>query len=504
MQFTHIVHGSPNATLSTSFYSFRDDFNYPSIQNMTSSGWTICGGGAPASYYNVSSGILRLKNDGTVGAGICWSRIPPGISNWSAETRAEWVGNWEGGINLIVETSTHTYRWAANDFGRQWVLYRDEKFVWALYGYQPVLNVWHALRIDLKEGNVTAFFDGTSMASYQEKDPGTYLKSIDLFATWESFDNFDYAKVSQLVPTTPDFVVTPSVTVQNATLGSDAAFPVNISSVNSFHGQISIASDSSNSSLLPASGDPSPVKLLSNSVNTTTIRVSTSNAVGGPNWARLTFTSGTLVHHIDLQVNVLPPPPGQDFTIESLQPSQTIIQRNDSSWPDAQFHLRLTSIGGFTGGIRLYTSPVWTAGTASVSPSIVSLTANSTADAMLIVSQNSTGQAWAISLRVTATTFGLNHWTDVLVLYRAPGFDVALSTRTIVVNPGESGTVKITLTSFAFTGNVILNFSIYPVVISAPTIKLEPSLPYLTANGTAQATLTITTTPETPRQTYTV
>src|SRR5881296_3538553 len=504
MQFTHIVHGSPNAAPSPSFYSFRDDFNYQSIQNMTSLGWTICGGGAPAGYYNASGGILRLKNDGTVGAGICWPRIPPGISNWSAETRAEWVGNWEGGINLIVETSTHTYRWAANDFGRQWVLYRDEKFVWALYGYQPVLNAWHTLRIDLKEGNITAYFDGTSMATYQENDPGTYLKSIDLFATWESYDNFDYAKVSQLVPTTPDFVVTPSVTVQNATLGSDAAFPVNISSVNSFHGQISITSDSSNSSLLPASGDPSPVKLLSNSVNTTTIRVSTSNAVGGPNWARLTFTSGTLVHRIDLQVNVLPPPPGQDFTIESLQPSQTIIQRNDSSWPDAQFHLRLTSVGGFRGGVRLYTSPVWTAGTASVSPSIVSLAANSTADAMLIVSQNSTGFGMTVSFRVTAATFGLDHWTEVQVHYEAAGFTLALSRGTIVVNPGESGTVKITLTSFAFSGTVSLNFSIGPVVLGGPVASLEPDLLYLTSNGTAQAALTITTTPGTPGQTYTV
>src|SRR5207247_7005342 len=149
-------------------------------------------------------------------------------------------------------------------------------------------------------------------------------------------------------------------------------------------------------------------------------------------------------------------------------------------------------------------APVWTEGTASVSPSIVSLTANSTAEAMLIVSQNSTGFGLTVSFRVTASTFGLEHWIEAQVHYQAEGFTLALSRGTIVVNPGESGAVRITLTSLAFTGTVSLNFSIGPVVLSGPVAKLEPDLLYLTANGTARAALTITTTPDTPRQTYIV
>jgi len=130
--------------------------------------------------------------------------------------------------------------------------------------------------------------------------------------------------------------------------------------------------------------------------------------------------------------------------------------------------------------------------------------ANSSADAVLIVSQNFTGVGLTVSFRVTATTFGLEHWTEVQVHYEAAGFTLALGRGTIVVNPGESGTVKITLTSFAFTGPVSLNFSIGPVVLGGRVVNIEQDLLYLTANGTAQAALTVTTRPDTPRQTYSV
>src|SRR5437667_1296225 len=89
-------------------WSFRDDFNYNSIDELRAAGWTT-GGGAPPSYFNVSNGILTLLNDGTVGAAVEWNHAPAGVTNCSVSLRGEWVGNWVGALGLIVYTRGHTY-----------------------------------------------------------------------------------------------------------------------------------------------------------------------------------------------------------------------------------------------------------------------------------------------------------------------------------------------------------------------------------------------------------
>src|SRR5207244_11723470 len=77
---------------SSSPWSFRDDFNYTSISQLQAAGWTT-ESIAPASYYSIGNSTLTLLNDGHVGAGAGYSNIPANVSDWSASTRVEWIGD---------------------------------------------------------------------------------------------------------------------------------------------------------------------------------------------------------------------------------------------------------------------------------------------------------------------------------------------------------------------------------------------------------------------------
>src|SRR5947199_6915561 len=117
-------------------WSFRDDFNYNSIDQLQAAGWTT-GGGAPPSYFNVSNGILTLLDDGYVGAAVDWNHAPAGVTTWSVSLRGAWVGNWLGSIGLIVYTIRHTYSFLPAGYYPRSGVVRDALAVATVPGYPP-------------------------------------------------------------------------------------------------------------------------------------------------------------------------------------------------------------------------------------------------------------------------------------------------------------------------------------------------------------------------------
>ena len=184
-------------------FPFRDNFAYSSMANMTAAGWTECGGAIiPPSYYAVGSGLLTLVNDGSVGAGVCWNRIPSGVSDWTSEFHGKWVGGQYGTIHLIVTTTHHTYAWSADGYYSRTILQRDGAWVFNATGYVPQPGVWHTLRLNMGSNVLTMIFDGRTIGTYTETDPGTTITGIDVFAGWVSTETFDYVTAAPLDPIT--------------------------------------------------------------------------------------------------------------------------------------------------------------------------------------------------------------------------------------------------------------------------------------------------------------
>src|SRR5712692_1088690 len=96
-------------------FSFRDNFNYKTLDEFTAAGWSLCSG-APNSYYIVGKGRLTLLNDGINAGTVCWNNIPAGIGDWTITTRGEWVGNTVGSILIAARTSSHYYIWIADGY----------------------------------------------------------------------------------------------------------------------------------------------------------------------------------------------------------------------------------------------------------------------------------------------------------------------------------------------------------------------------------------------------
>ncbi len=278
------------------------------------------------------------------------------------------------------------------------------------------------MRMDMHNGNVTIFFDGSLETTYTETDLGTYLAGITLNAGWEATDSFDYVSAQQLIPSTPDFVATPSAVSRSVSTGQNANFTVTLTSVNSFSGHVTAQP---NYSGLPSSSSPSDTILRSNGSNTTAISIQTSTALQGTYYVPIQFTSGNLQHTVVLAVTVIGPLPGQDFALLSEQSEVTVVEADNGSWPAAVFRVDIMSIGGFSGPVQLYVPSVWNSGYAYVTPNIVYPRPGSPTNATITVTRtppNPHGAAASIELYLSGQNGDLSQPTYVRTIFQFPDF----------------------------------------------------------------------------------
>ena len=186
-------------------WSFRDDFNYTSISQLQAAGWGI-ESIAPLSYYRIGNSTLTLLNDGTVGAGAGHS-VPGNSSNWSVSARVVWIGGSGnvsgsvGSLQVAVLTRGHSYDWMADGYYGRFGIGMDGRGVGVFSNFSKQLNVWHVLRLDMIDGTLFGYFDGSLIGTYTVPNitPGsTDLVNIQALASWETNNGFDWLQANSL------------------------------------------------------------------------------------------------------------------------------------------------------------------------------------------------------------------------------------------------------------------------------------------------------------------
>jgi len=185
-------------------WSFRDDFNYNNLTQLAAAGWVI-NTQAP-SYYIIGGGLATLLNDGTQGALLRWQNIPKRVSDWNVSFSEEWVGNPIGTLQVTVHTAGHIYFLLADGYYSAFELMRDAccNKVIQLFGYQPQLNVFHNLRVEMKNKLLSFFFDGSLLFTYTETDNthgATNLAFVDFAGGYLSNDAYDWVQLSSITKT---------------------------------------------------------------------------------------------------------------------------------------------------------------------------------------------------------------------------------------------------------------------------------------------------------------
>src|SRR5437870_4201053 len=196
--------------------------------------------------------------------------------------------------------------------------------------------------------------------------------------------------------------------------------------------------------------------------------------------------------------NVWTPNTGPDYSLDASTLSSAVIHRGEST----SFRLDLTSLNGFADTINL-TSSVPTFRTTqpfstiqppsiTLNPNSVSLPADSTANALVIVSANFTTTLGQYVIRVNATTSSINHRAELLVVLAPPDFIVDANPGNLTIPQGTSKNSILTVTGRGgFTGTVTL--LLQPPSPFGTLVTASLSLTVVTLNSTvASATSTLT------------
>lgn len=186
-----------NAKSHSHRFSFHDDFNYLTLDQLQASGWALCSGGPTLGHYGIGNGLLNLTNDGVAGAMVCYNNVPAEVNSWTVSGTVRWDGGPYGSLEIIVRTASHIFRWDADGYYNQYLLLRDDVNgyipVFTVDGYTPQLNTWHTLRIDGSQtAGISMFFDGHLIGVFKDAAGTDYrMTGISLMAGWESAESWD-------------------------------------------------------------------------------------------------------------------------------------------------------------------------------------------------------------------------------------------------------------------------------------------------------------------------
>ncbi len=200
---------------------------------------------------------------------------------------------------------------------------------------------------------------------------------------------------------TADFSVSSSPSSLTIQTGSSGNSTINLASLNSFSGTVSL-SPSVSPSGLTASLSPTSVTLTSGGSGSSTLTVFSSTL--GSYTVTVTGISGALSHTTTVTVNVVSTP---DFSISS-SPSSLSIQSPSS----ATSTIQLASISGFSGTLSLSAAAFPSGAAASLNPVSVALSSGGSASSTLTLSSSTPGN---YTVTVTGTNGSISHSAKVTV-----------------------------------------------------------------------------------------
>ena len=166
---------------------------------------------------------------------------------------------------------------------------------------------------------------GSSTCTMNSPNPGSY--TVTVTGTSGSLSHSTSVSVTVATQSTPDFSMSSNPTSLTITQGSSGTSTINLASLNSFSGTISLSA-----LVLPtgpsASLNPPTVTLASNGGGSSSLNVTTGSTAGGFYTINVTGTSGALSHSLKVNVSVNPP---ADFTISASPNSLTLGQGSSST-----------------------------------------------------------------------------------------------------------------------------------------------------------------------------
>jgi hypothetical protein len=188
-----LTHTGSAQLLVNQDFQFQDNFNYGQASQMPPIGYNTFGN------QSMAGGVLTLSNNGTTGSFASWTKVSSGVNQWTVSENAKWVSGSNslyGTLDLVANTTSHTYTWAADGFYNQYILYRDGQIMIRANGYAPQLNVTHVLRMDMLSSTLYLFFDGNIIATYKETNGNNALALFGPLAGWDSTDSFSLVKAN--------------------------------------------------------------------------------------------------------------------------------------------------------------------------------------------------------------------------------------------------------------------------------------------------------------------
>src|SRR5467141_168602 len=343
---------------------------------------------------------------------------------------------------------------------------------------------WAPPRLAVSSSSVTfdiqgfAYFDcGTNPATSCSQNPSGHWE-IHPVTGW---------KLS-----TEDFSVSTNPTSLSLFAGTSSSSTVITSAISGFAGSVALSSTVSSAGV-SVSLNPSTVNVAGGTANSTLLVSTTKNTPPGSYAVTVKGTSGAISHSTTLTVSVTTCSGcTRDFNV-TITPSFVALDLGASKSSTAV----VKSIFGFTGTITLAASVSQTGLACSLSPTSVSLgvSANST------LTCNGSNSGGYIVTVVARNATGWQH--SATANFRVQDFTIN-DPSTLSLIAGQQGTSIVSLGSlYGFVGTVSISASVSPGA-SGLSVSISPSSVSLVANGTGTTTLTVQTSPSTPRFLYTV
>lgn len=181
--------------------------------------------------------------------------------------------------------------------------------------------------------------------------------------------------------------------------------------------------------------------------------------------------------------------------------SASPIYRNVAQGSSTTSTVTLNSLGGFSGTVTLAVSVAPSGPTASLSPSLLSLSSGGTTASTLNILTSSNTPPGAYTIRVNATSGTLSYATFVTVRV-GPDFSASTNQATLTFKVGSRASSIVTITSQnGFNGVVSLAASSNPL---GPGLSLSTSSVSISVNGTGTASLTVSDAAPAPAGTFTI
>src|SRR6267143_4587255 len=267
----------------------------------------------------------------------------------------------------------------------------------------------------------------------------------------------------------PDFTLSGTTPVSFVS-GSTGTSTITIAAVNAFTGTVALTATVSPTTGLNCNPNPTSVTLGASGTSTLTCSGS-----AGVYTVTVTGTSGSIVHHTDIQVTVTPPP---DFSISATGPVTLVAGLTGSStvtltphngfYTQVDFSATVSPSTGLTVAFNPVSSPYGS------SPSTATLSSSTPGTYSVTITGTSGSLTHSTILQVTVTTAG------------TPDFDITPGQTSLSINPGDSSTTTVNVTPRnTFSGNVGLTVTVSP---SGPTASLSPTS---VSGGSGSSTLTI-------------